>query len=173
MWPAHVLTLSRIPIAIAMFWASGLLAVALVGLAALTDTLDGNVARWLKRRGHTRPDIGGWLDPLVDKLFVVIVVIALGTKVDPLLLALIATREVLLVPISVAWLIKHGTLDHVHADAIGKAATVVQMVALAIVLGWPTIGFYAAVGAALLGFAAAVHYGRMVVRMHVAPRPIS
>ena len=77
MWPAHALTLTRIPIAIAMFWASGLLAVVLVALAALTDALDGNVARWLKRRGHTTPDIGGWLDPLVDKLFVAIVVIAL------------------------------------------------------------------------------------------------
>jgi phosphatidylglycerophosphate synthase len=173
MWPAHILTLSRIPIAIAMFWAPPLLAVALVGLAALTDTLDGNVARYLKRHGRTKPDIGGWLDPVVDKLFVLLVVIALAPRVDPLALALIATREVLLVPISIGWLIKHGTLEHVHADAIGKAATVVQMIAIAIVIGWPSIGLYAAAVAALVGFAAAVHYGRLVARMHRYTRPAS
>jgi cardiolipin synthase (CMP-forming) len=173
MWPAHALTLSRIPIAIAMFWAPPLLAVVLVALAALTDMLDGNVARWLKRHGRTRPDIGGWLDPVVDKLFVAIVVVALARSVDPWLLALIATREALLIPIAIGHLASRGSLDNLHADTIGKVATVAQMIALAIVIGLPDFGLYAAATAALLGLAAAIHYARSVVRMHRYTRPAS
>jgi phosphatidylglycerophosphate synthase len=173
MWPAHLLTLSRIPIAVGFWWAEGLVAVVLVGLAALTDTLDGNVARLLKRRGHKSPDIGGWLDPVVDKLFVVIVIAALARTVDPLILLLLATREILLVPLSILFLVRHGSISELHADALGKAATVAQLIALAIVVALPSWGLTAATTAAVLGFAAAVHYWRSVGRMHKYTRPSS
>lgn len=84
MWLAHALTLSRIPLAVALWgtygepaWSS-----ALIVLAGLTDAADGNVARWMRRRGRTRPDIGGWLDPLVDKLFVVAVLALVWIRAD-------------------------------------------------------------------------------------------
>ena len=90
MWIAHALTLSRIPIALALWsvWGDPVWSLALVALAALTDTLDGNVARWRKRRGSTGPDIGGWLDPVVDKLFVVIVLGAIWHFTGDLLVML-------------------------------------------------------------------------------------
>ncbi|MBA2540894.1 MAG: CDP-alcohol phosphatidyltransferase family protein [Deltaproteobacteria bacterium] len=181
MWPAHLLTLSRIPIAIGLWWVTGLWAVALVGLAALTDTLDGNLARWLRRRGHTRPDIGGWLDPVVDKLFVLIVVIALSRTVDPLVLILLATREILLIAVAIFYLARRVGIRDLHADALGKAATIAQFVALAIVLAlnsrqesrFQEWGLAAAAFAGVLGFAAAIHYWRVVARMHKYTRPAS
>jgi len=157
MWPAHLLTLSRIPIAIGFWFATGIWAVALVLLAALTDALDGNVARWLKRRGHTSPDIGGWLDPVVDKLFVVIVLIALSREVDPVILLLLAARELLQVPIAIVYLVRRVRFRELHADVLGKVATVVQLLALAILLAVPELGLYAAVVAGALGIAAALH----------------
>ena len=64
MWIAHALTLSRIPIGV-VFWLTygdWRWSLALVVLAALTDAVDGNVARWWKRRtGDTRPSIGEWM----------------------------------------------------------------------------------------------------------------
>jgi cardiolipin synthase len=175
MWPAHLLTLSRIPIAIGFWWASGFWAVALVVAAALTDTLDGNVARWLRRRGHDRPDIGGWLDPVVDKLFVVIVVAALWRTVDPLILLLLATREILLVVVAIMYLARAGarSIRDLHADRLGKVATISQFVGLAIVLALPQWGLVAAGVAGVLGFAAAIHYWRAVDRMHRYTRPAS
>jgi|SRR5688572_13257915 phosphatidylglycerophosphate synthase len=161
MWIAHALTLSRIPLAIALWWAYGDAAatVTLVGLAALTDTLDGHVARAMKRRGVRGPDIGGWLDPLVDKLFVVaaLVVIA-GHGGDLRVLALIGARELVMVPLVAIYLARSRPHRELRADVYGKAATVAQFVALAIVLGAPSWGLPAAIVAAVLGLTAVVHY---------------
>ena len=170
MWPAHVLTLCRIPLAVGMWFAHGISAVALVGLAALTDALDGNLARWLKRRGATTPDIGGWLDPLVDKLFVIIAFTAMASYVELEVLLMLAAREILLVPIAALYLARHVKVGELHADVIGKVATVAQLIALTIVLGLPQYGFVAAVIAGVLGVAAAAHYARSV-RMHSVTRP--
>ena len=177
MWLAHALTLSRVPIAIAFWWAYGSpWAIALIAFAALTDTLDGNVARALKRRGARGPDIGGWLDPLVDKLFVAIVLAVLWLRTgDLLVIALIGARELVLVPLVAVYLARrHPVSAELRADVFGKAATVAQFIALAIVLGHPAWGLAAAIGAAVLGLVAAGHYiGREVGRMHRYTRPSS
>lgn len=184
MWLAHALTLARIPIAIGFGWVHGNTrwAFALIALAALTDTLDGNVARWVKRRKQVprHHDIGGWLDPLVDKLFVVIVIVVLWHHThDVLILALIGARELVLVPLTavyLAWRRAHhrASLGELSADPLGKAATVAQFVALAIVLAVPRYGLIAAGVAAVLGLIAAGHYiVREVTRMHRASREIA
>jgi len=171
MWPAHLLTLSRIPIAIGFWFVHGVWGVVLVALAALTDTLDGTLARWLKRRGRDRPDIGGWLDPLVDKLFVAIVLVALIETVHPLILILLGARELLLIPVAILYLLRGVRLRELSADPLGKAATVAQLTALAVVLALPEYGWGAAGVAGALGVAAAVHYA--VRRMHRYTRPVS
>jgi phosphatidylglycerophosphate synthase len=161
MWLAHALTLSRLPIAIALTQTYGHTAwsVALIALAAVTDALDGNVARFMQRRGHTRPDIGGWLDPLIDKIFVVIV---LGTiwvhTEDAILIGLIAAREIVLVPLVIAYLIRRQPASHLHADAIGKAATIAQFAACAVAVAAPRFALPVAVVAAVLGLVAVGHY---------------
>jgi cardiolipin synthase len=177
MWLAHAVTLSRLPIAVAFWWAYGSpWAIGLIALAALTDTLDGRIARALKWRGARGPDIGGWLDPLVDKLFVAIVLGVLWLRTgDALVIALIGARELVMVPLVAIYLARsRPRSSELQADFFGKVATVAQFVALAIVLGHPTWGLAAAIGAAVLGLIAAGHYiGREVGRMHRYTRPSS
>lgn len=168
MWLAHTLTLSRIPLALALWKAYGNAAwsVALVVLAALTDAADGTVARWMQRQGHTRPAIGGWLDPLVDKIFVVIVLVVIWFESrDALVIALIGARELILAPLAVVYVARHRPMRELRADPIGKAATVAQFVALAITLGVPPWALPAAIVAAALGLAAAGHYVAREARM--------
>jgi len=168
MWLAHALTLSRIPLAVALVVVYGQVAwcLALVAAAAASDAADGNVARWMQRRGHTRPDIGGWLDPLVDKLFVAIVLIAIWYHTHEVaLLALIGARELVLVPVAIAYLAWHRPVHDLHADWLGKLATIAQFVALAVALALPAHALPAAAVAGALGVAAAIHYAARFTRM--------
>ena len=140
LWLAHALTLSRIPIAIALAWTYGDIwpSVALIAAAAATDAGDGNLARYLQKRGSTRPAIGGWLDPLVDKIFVVIVLAIIWVETQNILLiALVGAREIVMVPLVAIYLARRGKSDHLHADPIGKLATIAQFVALAVAVAAP------------------------------------
>ena len=163
LWIAHALTLVRIPLAIAFYFTYDTphLALAAIGTAALTDTLDGTVARALKRRGAGGPDIGGWLDPAMDKIFVVLVVIALWLRThDALLLVLVGARELLFVPLAAVYLARRQVRATLHADPIGKAATVAQFCTLAVIVAWPRYALPAAIVTAALGVAAVVGYLR-------------
>ncbi len=161
MWLAHALTLSRLPIALGLVWSYGdpSWSVALVVLAALTDVADGHVARWMQRRGHTQPDIGGWLDPLIDKVFVVIVVVTIWIHTqDALLIGLIAARELVMVPLVIVYLLGHRPVGELRADWLGKVATIAQFTACAVAVVAPDAALGVAVVAAVLGLAAVVHY---------------
>jgi phosphatidylglycerophosphate synthase len=171
MWAAHLLTLSRLPIAFGLVGAYGdpVWSVALVALAALTDMLDGTVARAMQRRGHTRPDIGGWLDPLVDKIFVAVAVATIWIHTHDLaLIGLIAARELVLVPLVIAYLVRGRPASHLHADAIGKAATIAQLVAIGVAVAVPAHALPFAAVAAVLGVAAVVHYVMRESRASIA-----
>jgi phosphatidylglycerophosphate synthase len=163
MWLAHALTLSRIPIAVAIALAYGRpgTVVALVAAAAISDAADGNVARFMQRRGHTKPAIGGWLDPLADKLFVAIVLAAIVLHDGGWLVALlVGARELLLLPLLAIYLATaHGHAE-LHADTIGKLATIVQFIALAIAVARPDAALPPAIVAAAIGVASVVHYVR-------------
>lgn len=161
LWLAHALTLSRIPIGVALAFVYGDAAwtVALILLAALTDTLDGNAARALQRRGYTNPDIGGWLDPLMDKVFIAIVLgVILVQSRELVVIALIGARELIVVPLAAVYLAKHRPVGEVRADVIGKATTVAQFIAVAIVIGHPPWAMPAAIVTAVLGIGTGVHY---------------
>ena len=98
------MTLSRIPLAAVLWWVWGdpAWSAALVVLAGITDAADGRVARWIKRRGGTGPDIGGWLDPAVDKLFVAVVLAAIWVHTGRAdVIALVGARELVLVPLTI------------------------------------------------------------------------
>lgn len=164
MWLAHGLTLSRIPIAV-VFWLTygdRWWSLSLVVLAALTDALDGTVARWVKRRTGNTSTLGEWLDPVADKLFIVIVLAAIQVH-DPvpwILLALICARELVLVPLVMIYrLVVHGRGKHAfQAQGVGKAATVAELAAIvAIILRSPAIAPLA-IAAAVLGLTAVALY---------------
>ncbi|CAN5914930.1 CDP-diacylglycerol--glycerol-3-phosphate 3-phosphatidyltransferase [soil metagenome] len=161
MWLAHALTLSRLPIAVGLVLAYGQVAwaVGLVILAAATDAADGNVARAMQRRGKTEPDIGGWLDPLVDKIFVVIVLATIWWHTRELsVIALIAAREIALAPLIAIYLVQRRPTSHLHARAIGKAATIAQFAACGVAIALPAYALPVAIVAAVLGVAAVIDY---------------
>ena len=167
MWIAHALTLSRIPLALALWWLWGdpAWSVALVALAAISDAADGMVARWAKRRGFRGPDIGGWLDPAIDKLFVAVVLAAIWTHTHQLVvLALIGARELVLLPLLAVYLALRRPHRKLRADAFGKVATIAQFIALCVIAIAPARAVPAAIVAAVLGLAAAGHYVVSVAR---------
>ena len=165
MWTAHALTLSRIPLAIGLWFAWGNTAWSLVllGLAAISDAADGRVARRAKRLGATGPDIGGWLDPMADKIFVAVVLAAIWVHAAApgrafSLVVLIGARELVLLPLVAVYLAKRVPHPAFRADVLGKAATVAQLIALCVIVVAPDHAVPGAVVAAILGVAAAVHY---------------
>jgi phosphatidylglycerophosphate synthase len=161
LWIAHALTLSRIPLGIALAYVYGdaTWVVALISIAALTDTLDGNVARALQRRGYTQPAIGGWLDPLMDKVFIAIVLVVIWVQTrDVGVIVLIGARELIVVPLAAVYLAKHRPMRDLRADVYGKVATVAQFICVAIVIGHPPWAMPAAAITAVLGVAAGAHY---------------
>jgi cardiolipin synthase len=165
MWLANTLTISRIPLAI-LFWVTYgdvYWSLAIVALAALTDALDGTIARWARARGSSST-AGEWLDPLADKFFVLVVLASIAIQQHtpwPIIIA-IGARELLIIPIGIAYRLVLSTrppVEHAFkADALGKATTIAQLFALTAVIGdlpWaPAI----AIVTGVLGVTAAAHY---------------
>ena len=161
LWLANALTLSRIPLAAVFWWTYGDVrrSIAVVLLAALTDALDGTVARW-GLHGSKRPTAGEWLDPLADKVFVVGVLGAIQFH-DPApwgLVALIAARELVLIPLAATYrLVMPSRMPHAFkAGALGKAATIAELGAIVALtvhtpLAWPLAIASAALGLAAVG----------------------
>jgi cardiolipin synthase len=161
MWPAHIVTLLRIPIGIwiAVAYGDTGLVLALIIAAAVSDAVDGTLARYLKRTGKTLPDIGGWLDPLADKLFVAVVLASIAVHTHSfVVIALIGARELLLIPLIALYVALRRDRPALHADWLGKIATVAQFVALAIAVAHPAWALPGAIVAAVLGVAATAHY---------------
>jgi phosphatidylglycerophosphate synthase len=160
-WPAHVVTLLRVPLAAVIWVAYGRPAIVIAAIvaAAVSDAVDGNLARWLQRRGKREPDIGGWLDPLADKIFVAIVLAAIAIHTQSIaIVALIGARELLLLPLLAIYLATRKNRPALHADWLGKIATIAQFVALTIAVAAPAYAWPAAIVTAVIGLAAVVHY---------------
>ncbi|GLC24366.1 CDP-alcohol phosphatidyltransferase family protein [Roseisolibacter agri] len=110
--------------------------VALVGVASLTDFLDG----WLARRRNAVSRWGALIDPLADRAFVLAAVTTLLLQgqltllqVGVLLLRDIMTAIGFLVARSVAWLRPVAF----RARPLGKVVTALQLVTLVTALVWP------------------------------------
>jgi CDP-diacylglycerol--glycerol-3-phosphate 3-phosphatidyltransferase len=131
-----LITLLRLPLAIAFLWASRepAWAITILLLAGLTDILDG----WAARRLHLETEFGRILDPIMDKAFVLTVVATLvvNGSLGALEALLLATRDIGEIPVVVrAFLFGEAS---VHArrgpNAAGKAATLLQFTALVWIL---------------------------------------
>ena len=104
----------------------GLYAAAAVFVAAaLTDLLDGYLARRMK----VVTDMGIFLDPIADKLLVASALIALNTRqlADGWMVVIIIAREFI---VSGLRLVAAGKGMVVTADKIGKLKTLTQMIAI-------------------------------------------
>ena len=136
----NILTLLRIaliPVFVATFfiesdWAH-LLTTAIFGAAALTDLLDGYLARRLQQTSA----FGAFLDPVADKLMVTVVLVLLvQSNPTPWLAvpaAIIIGREVAISALR-EWMAELGRRTQVGVVYVGKVKTVVQMVALVLML---------------------------------------
>jgi len=110
--------------------------IGLIGAAALTDMLDG----WLARRVKATSRWGALLDPIADRVFVLTVVGtflftgALSTTAYFILISRdLATAVGFLVAKTIAWL----RPVQFKARAMGKVVTVLQLLTLLAVLAWP------------------------------------
>lgn len=174
----NVLTLVRIPLA-ALLWivpGNAVYLFSLGAIAAVTDMLDGRVARaWRARRlargqateglGDAQA-VGAWLDPLCDKIFVMSAVgsVYVGWHPPVAVLALICARELILVPLMLLYEIlgrhrQHQQLDF-RAGPAGKLTTVAQFASIAAVMLMPSMIWPLAALACLAGLVTVVVYTR-------------
>ena len=170
----NLLSLSRLPLG-GVFWVAlgptptmtnAVLAIGVMALAAVTDVLDGTIAR---RRGMSTAGMGSWLDPICDKLFVGAVLAALHFErgVPLWLLAVIVARELMQLPMVLVYrafpTLRHWLRYDFRASHLGKAATIVQFLAIgSLVMGW-TAAIPFAWGAFGLGLVALADYVRRAV----------
>ena len=172
-----LLRIGLIPVFVLFFylpvgWAH-LVTTAIFALAALTDWLDGYLAR---RLGETSA-FGAFLDPVADKLIVATALVLLvdrnPTGYHGILMALpaaiIVGREITISALR-EWMAEVGATRKVAVNYIGKIKTTAQMVALLLLLyREPLLGIDAAqMGFFLLYVAALLTLWSMTVYLRAA-----
>ena len=113
------------------FSAQNIIATAIFIFAAVTDWLDGYLARVLNQMSA----FGAFLDPVADKLVVIaalIVLLKLG-RIDMVVGLIIIGREVAISALR-EWMARVGQSKSVAVAFIGKVKTVTQMIAIPMLL---------------------------------------
>lgn len=109
-------------------WA-GFAAAFIFALAAVTDWLDGYLARKLNQQSP----FGAFLDPVADKLIVAAALVMIAVKFQTLWVTIPALvmicREILISALR-EWMAELGKRGNVAVSSMGKVKTVAQMVSL-------------------------------------------
>ncbi|NNM60997.1 MAG: CDP-alcohol phosphatidyltransferase family protein [Steroidobacteraceae bacterium] len=115
------------PIAVALLHRNWPVAIAMFGIAALSDGADG----FLAKRFGWQSNIGALLDPAADKLLVacVFVVLAVGGSVPLWLMAAALGRDLVIVCGALAYRLRFGPLK-VRPSLVSKINTLCQMLFL-------------------------------------------
>ena len=100
-------------------------------LAAITDWLDG----WLARKLDQQSAFGAFLDPVADKLMVAAALIVLVhlDRCDAPIALIIIGREIAISALR-EWMATLGQTKSVAVNALGKIKTIVQMIAIPLLL---------------------------------------
>ena len=172
----NILTLIRIiliPVLVIVFYMPGQwtyqLSAAIFGIAALTDLLDGYLAR---RWNQTTP-FGAFLDPVADKLMVAVALVLLvQDNPAPLFAipaAIIIGREIAISALR-EWMAEIGARTKVSVSIVGKLKTTLQMIAILLLLYKMPLGVFPThtAGLVLLYIAAALTLWSMIVYLHAA-----
>ena len=172
----NILTLLRIiliPVLVLVFYSplewSYQISAAIFGLAALTDWLDGYLARRLQQLSV----FGAFLDPVADKLMVTVALVLLvQDNPSPLFAvpaAVIVGREIAISALR-EWMSEIGERTKVAVSIIGKIKTTIQMVAILLLLYKLPLGPFPAhdVGVILLYVAAILTLWSMLVYLKAA-----
>jgi CDP-diacylglycerol--glycerol-3-phosphate 3-phosphatidyltransferase len=129
-----------IPVFVAVFYLSdqtlsphqkNLIATSVFLLAALTDWLDGYLARKLNQTSA----FGAFLDPVADKLMVaaaLLILVKLG-RADAIIAFVIIGREITISALR-EWMAKVGASKSIAVSMLGKIKTSFQMLALLLLL---------------------------------------
>ena len=129
--------IAAIPLVVLVFylpflWAKPAAAV-IFSLAAITDWLDG----WVARRYSQMSAFGAFLDPVADKLMVVVALVLIVQSDPRIILALVAAimigREITISALR-EWMSEMGARKHVAVSGFGKIKTILQMAGLALML---------------------------------------
>ncbi len=144
-----------------------LLSCVMFAVAAITDALDGYIAR----RWNMATNLGAFLDSVADKLVVcsAIVVLVAFDRVDMLVALIIVGREIAITALR-EWMSKIGAAASVKVNWFGKIKAIFQMVAIPMLLFYdPFLGLpIAAIGTVLIWIAAALTIYSMCVYMLAA-----
>jgi len=136
-------------------------------LAAITDAFDG----YLARKYQMATPLGAFLDPVADKLMVcaaLVVLLSLG-RIDEFVALIIIGREITVSALR-EWMAYIGASTSVAVNWLGKAKTIMQMVAIPVLLFHdPLFGIpVAAIGTVLIYVAAALTLYSMLYYLRLA-----
>jgi len=144
-----------------------LVATIIFSAAAITDWLDG----WLARKLNQTSAFGAFLDPVADKLMVAAALITLVQleRVDAIIALIIIGREITISALR-EWMAKIGEGRSIAVSLLGKIKTVSQMVAIPLLLYDDDIGAFnpALVGTWLIYLAALLTLASMAYYLKVA-----
>lgn len=175
----NMLTLLRlvlIPVCVGVYyfqtpWAYPLTAL-LFTLAAMTDWLDG----YLARKWQQTTPFGAFLDPVADKLIVAAALVLLVERHHTLWLTLpaiiIIGREIIISALR-EWMATTGNSATVAVNAIGKVKTTLQMVAIILLLSQVPGTPLTYVGLITLQLAAVLTLWSMFVYLYAAWRQLT
>ncbi len=149
-WPIFLtwLRIVMIPLFVGIFyfeqsWVShstqNLIATVIFAVAAITDWLDG----WLARRLNQTSAFGAFLDPVADKLMVaaaLVILVQLG-RIDAVVALIIIGREIAISALR-EWMTSMGQGKSVAVSMVGKIKTVAQMIAIPLLLYHDRIGIF-------------------------------
>jgi CDP-diacylglycerol--glycerol-3-phosphate 3-phosphatidyltransferase len=142
-------------------------------LAAITDWLDG----WLARKLNQQSAFGAFLDPVADKLMVaaaLIILVNLG-RCDTLIALVIIGREIAISALR-EWMAQIGASGSVSVNSLGKIKTIVQMIAIPLLLFHDDfLGLFnaQALGTWFIGAAALLTLVSMAIYVRAAMRATS
>jgi CDP-diacylglycerol--glycerol-3-phosphate 3-phosphatidyltransferase/cardiolipin synthase len=130
-WPENLHTLGAMP-----SHQVNVFATTVFIIAALTDWLDGYLARYLQQTSS----FGAFLDPVADKLMVaaaLIVLVEFG-RVGAIVSLIIIGREIAISALR-EWMAGEGQRSSVGVAMIGKVKTAAQMLAIVLLLYWDDV----------------------------------
>lgn len=110
---------------------ANLIATIIFILAAITDWLDGYIAR----KYNQTSKFGEFLDPVADKLLVAVCLVMLNQlgRAEAFLVAIIISREITISALR-EWMAKIGANKSVAVSMLGKVKTTAQMVSIPMLL---------------------------------------
>lgn len=134
------LRVALIPLVVGVFYlphgmlslsAQGLASTLIFIVAAITDWLDG----FLARRWNQTSAFGAFLDPVADKLMVAgaLLILVHLNRVDAVIAFIIIGREITISALR-EWMAQIGASKSVAVSSLGKIKTVAQMIAIPMLL---------------------------------------